>query len=119
MSALREFYDKLHNKAKPYLEMVSPYLSVCKNICGMYILWIFVHFISAHMYIRFCTPNTITGFLMSPFMAAAPHCQALRWAIYNGGNNIVSMWLTVGVCIMSCFPVFNTIEKKDKNEKDD
>jgi hypothetical protein len=37
---------------------------------------------------------------MSPFMAAAPHCQALRWGIYNGGNSIVSMWLTMGVWLV-------------------
>ena len=116
---MKEFYDKLQNKVKPYLEIVAPYLNVCKNTFGIYLLWILLHFISSHMYIRFCTPNTITGFIMSPFMAAAPHCQALRWALYNGGNSIVSMWLTVGVCIMSYFPIFTTIEKKDKNEKDE
>jgi hypothetical protein len=119
MLSMKEFYDKLQSKAKPYLEMVAPYLNVCKNTCGIYLLWILLHFISAHMYILFCTPNKITGFIMSPFMAAAPHCQALRWGLYNGGNSIVSMWLTVGVCIMSYFPVFTTTEKKDKNEKDE
>jgi hypothetical protein len=53
---------------------------------------------------------------MSPFMAAAPHCQALRWAIYNGGNNIVSMWLILGMWLMSYFPLFQKTEKVEKEE---
>jgi hypothetical protein len=36
------------------------------------------------------------GFLLSPFMALSPHCQAFRWVIYNGGNIINMMWLLLG-----------------------
>ena len=118
MTSLNQIYDTLQKKAQPYLEILAPYISVCKNIFGIYLLWVFVHFISAHLYIRFCTPNTMLGFVMSPFMAAAPHCQALRWSIYNGGNNIVSMWVTIGIWLMRYFPIFsgNVIETKEKDE---
>ena len=119
MITASEIYDRLQNKIRPYFEMINPYLCLCQNICGIYLLWVFVHFISSHMYIRFCNPSTFIGFIMSPFMAAAPHCQALRWAIYNGGNNIVSMWITVGVWLMSYFPLFQRAENMDvkKTEK--
>lgn len=45
------------------------------KISGIYLLWICLHYFSAHLYIKFCVPNTIIGFLMSPFMISAPHCQ--------------------------------------------
>ena len=93
-------YSKIVDKMHPFLQFLSPYLCIFKNICGIYVLWVFIHYTSTHLYIHFCTPKTITGFLMSPFMAAAPHCQALRWGIYNGGNSIVSMWLTMGVWLV-------------------
>jgi len=102
-----EIYERLQNKVQPYFEIMKPYLGLCKSVCGIYLLWVVVHFVSVHMYIRFCTPSTFTGFLMSPFMAAAPHCQALRWCIYNGGNSIVSMWMTLGVWLMGYFPLFH------------
>lgn len=78
----------------PYLRA---FLNMFKNIFGIYILWVFLHFISSHMYVKLCTPASISGFILSPFMAAAPHCQALRWVLYNGGNSIISMWVTLGL----------------------
>jgi hypothetical protein len=36
------------------------------------------------------------GFIISPFMTATPHCQGLRWIIFNGANMIHNMWLIVG-----------------------
>lgn len=116
MQRATNFYNRVNNKLQPYMETFIPYVTLTKNICGIYLLWVVVHFVSSHLYIRFCSPSTFTGFLMSPFMAAAPHCQALRWAIYNGGNNIVSMWLILGVWLMSCFPLFQKTEKVEKEE---
>jgi hypothetical protein len=121
-----EIYERLQNKVQPYFEIMKPYLGLSQSVCGIYLLWVVVHlyllwvvihFVSVHMYMRFCTPSTLTGFLMSPFMAAAPHCQALRWSIYNGGNSIVSMWMTLGVWLMGYFPLFhqkidNTADRK-------
>ena len=39
------------------------------------------------------------GILTSPFMAAAPHCVAIRWVIYEGGNMITTMWVSAGTYI--------------------
>ena len=47
------------------------------KVSGIYLLWICLHYFSAHLYIKFCVPNTIVGFIMSPFMIATPHCQEI------------------------------------------
>lgn len=59
-----------------------------------YFAWITAHHISPHLYIYFCTPNTVWGIVASPFMATAPHCTGLRWVIYQGGNTINTMWIS-------------------------
>jgi hypothetical protein len=66
---------------------------------GMYALWIVLHYAGAHLYIRWCVPPTMLGFILAPFVAPAPHCQGLRWLIYHGGNSIVAMWMLLGAWI--------------------
>ena len=72
-----------------------------KNICGIYLLWIFLHFISSQLYVKFCTYNSISGFLLSPFLANSIHCNALRWTINQGAMSINSMWIVLGTYISS------------------
>jgi hypothetical protein len=71
------------------------------EICGFYILWITIHHISGNLYTHMCVPYTLKGFLLSPFLINTPHCIALRWVIYNGGNIIHDMWFVIGTWIMS------------------
>jgi hypothetical protein len=40
------------------------------------------------------------GLVQSPFAAVLPHCQALRWIIYNGGNTLSLMWTILGTWII-------------------
>jgi hypothetical protein len=73
---------------------------------GVYLIWALLHYISPHLYVRYCVPATVTGLIMSVFIAPAPHCQALRWTIYNGGNAILAMWIFVGtLCMQYLIPV--------------
>jgi|LakMenE18May11ns_1017448.scaffolds.fasta_scaffold9225428_1 hypothetical protein len=72
-----------------------------KKIICIYAGWILLHFIASHLYTYLCVPMTWSGFILSPFMVATPHCQGLRWAIYNGGLTIANMWLVFGVWISS------------------
>lgn len=58
--------------------------------------WVTLHYIAPHLYVYFCVPDTIVGFLLSPLYASTPHCYALRWIIYYCGNNIVTMWIIAG-----------------------
>jgi len=71
------------------------------NISGIYLLWVLLHYVASHLYINFCVPTTIYGFIMSPFMIPAPHCQGLRWIVYNGSNIITNMWVVLGTWLCS------------------
>ena len=124
-----DFVNKFTDKLKVYLPSIQHYannfLNLFKNIFGIYVLWVLVHYVAAHIYIRFCTPATFMGFILSPFMAAAPHCQALRWGLYNGGNSIISMWVTIGLWFLGYLkPITNTFatnipDNNEKNEKNE
>ena len=70
-------------------------------IVGFYIAWIAAHYAAAHAYVKYCTPNTLRGFIMSPFIASTPHCEGLRWVISTGGSNIATMWTLAGVWVTS------------------
>jgi hypothetical protein len=72
-----------------------------KNACGIYLLWICIHFIAAHLYVYFCTPKTLIGFLLSPFITTAPHCKAILWTITTGANTINGMWVLLGAWLSS------------------
>jgi hypothetical protein len=65
------------------------------KISGVYILWIILHFCASYLYTKLCVPTTFIGLLMSPFLTTTPHCQGLRWVIYNGANIINNMWLVI------------------------
>jgi hypothetical protein len=69
------------------------------HLLMMYAIWIIMHYLASHLYCRLCVPLTFFGFLMAPFMVPTPHCQALRWTIYNGGLTITNMWLILGAWV--------------------
>jgi len=77
------------------------------NISGIYLLWILLHYIASHLYVKFCVPCTLFGFIMSPFMTATPHCQGLRWIVYNAANMINNMWIIFGAWICSTLLIIN------------
>jgi hypothetical protein len=54
-----------------------------------------------------CVPSSIIGFLLSPFMTATPHCQGLRWIVYNAANMINNMWVFLGAWISSTILIIN------------
>ena len=70
-------------------------------IVGFYIAWITAHYAAAHAYVKYCTPDTFWGFIMSPVIASTPHCEGLRWIISTGGSNIATMWALAGVWVTS------------------
>ena len=90
------------------------------NVSGIYVLWIFLHYLASHLYIKLCVPNTFIGFFMSPFMTATPHCQGLRWIVYNAATMINNMWITLGTWICSfllIIPHFPPLEKVMQSEE--
>ena len=96
-----KLFDKIYeylNKLISFIFRISIFLF---KISGIYMLWICLHYFSAHLYIKFCVPNSIIGFIMSPFMISTPHCQGLRWIVYNAANIINHMWILIGAWIYS------------------
>ena len=93
--------DQLYIFSKVSFYYGIKFIKVFINISGIYIAWIFLHYIASHLYVRLCVPNTIVGFLLSPFMTVTPHCQGLRWIILNGANMINNMWIILGTWLMS------------------
>lgn len=77
------------------------------KVSGIYLVWICLHYGSSHLYVKLCVPNTLTGFIMSPFMVSTPHCQGLRWVVYNAANIINNMWLLIGAWIYSLIWIIN------------
>lgn len=69
--------------------------------CGIYIFWICVHYISAHLYTEMCVPRTYTGFILSPLMAQTPQCRAIRWMLLSASSVIDNMWLVFGTWLVS------------------
>ena len=70
------------------------------RIIGIYACYIVCHYLAAHLYAEFCVPKTFIGLVQSPFVAVLPHCQALRWIIYNGGNTMSLMWTVLGAWLI-------------------
>ena len=87
--------------------MIIKIVRVVVNIAGIYLLWILLHYTASHMYIKFCVPSDLTGFLISPFLTSTPHCQGLRWLIYNGATMINNMWMVIGAWICANLLLLN------------
>ena len=78
------------------------------GVSGIYLAWICLHYFATHLYVKFGVPITVMGFFLSPFMTATPHCQGLRWVVYNAANMINNMWIICGTWICSTLLKINT-----------
>lgn len=76
-----------------------------RDIIGVYILWITLHFICSYLYVKLCSGNTLLSILMSPFVATMPHCVAMRWVIFKGARVIEIMWFLAGKWVIEQFVV--------------
>jgi len=68
---------------------------------SIYIIWIILHYVASHLYVKFCVPATPFGFFYSAFIISTPHCRAMRWVISNGAASIDNMWLIFGTWLCS------------------
>ena len=91
--------DFINIKFNIYFAYVKPFI----NLFGIYLVWIAIFYLCSHLHVYLCVPASFAGFIMTPFLVPSPHCQALRWVIYNGGNSIMSMWFLLGAWILSYF----------------
>jgi hypothetical protein len=105
------FFKNLYNYILYIFLYIYKTIKFIIKISGLYIIWIILHYTASHLYIKLCVPNTVVGFLMSPFMTATPHCQGLRWLIYNAAIMINNMWLIFGAWICSTLLFINNDTK--------
>jgi hypothetical protein len=103
-----DIISKLYNFLITFCNYFLKTIKLLLKVSGIYLLWICLHYFSAHLYIKFCVPDTIIGFLMSPFMIATPHCQGLRWIVYNAAGIINNMWILIGAWIYSMIWIFKS-----------
>ncbi len=94
-------YHVFLNKCNFILSYTFKFFKFIFSVTGVYLLWICLHYFASHLYVKLCVPNTVIGFVMSPFMTATPHCQGLRWVVYNAANMINNMWIICGSFICS------------------
>jgi hypothetical protein len=85
------------DKLKSIYGFVVSYFKWVYFISKVYILWIVIHYISVQLYVKYCVPSSIWGFITSPIMVSSPHCKATRWVLHTGANTIDNMWNTIGV----------------------
>ena len=92
---MQNMYDKIKN--------IHPVFFAIWKLIGIYITWISIHYIAAHLYTIYCTPYTVFGFIISPFIVSTPHCTGLRWCISHGASSITTMWIVLGTWFVSKF----------------
>jgi hypothetical protein len=70
------------------------------RIICLYTFWCIAHFFASHYYPVICMPYSVRGFLFSPLMAPAAHCNALRWMINQGGATLCGGWMVLASLCM-------------------
>ena len=80
-------------------------IQISLSLYGIYLIWILLHYFASHLYIKFCVPVSFMGLIVSPFLTTTPHCQCLRWIVYNGGNIINHMWVIIGSWLSTFFVI--------------
>ena len=89
------------NIIQRFIPHMTPYAKYAYRVSGIYIFWVLLHYITAHLYVRYCAYPTLYGFMISPFLISSPHCIAMRWVFTKGGTVIEGMWILVGTWLCS------------------
>lgn len=90
-------------QSKNLCKKMKQFINLVICLFGNYVFWIILHYISSHLYVKYCTPWTFLGFLQSPFTVAMPYCSGFRWVIVEGSNIILTMWFVLGSWLLSNF----------------
>ena len=61
-----------------------------------YTIWVILHYIAAHLYVKHCAQSGLIGFFTSTFHTTTCYCQGLSWLIYTGSRQVLAMWITIG-----------------------
>lgn len=113
--------DSIKNALKSMsLTNTKSLLKYVSSPIGMYMLWVILHYIAAHLYKNHCAPSGVWGFLLSPLMASTPYCTGLVWILQNSVIKFMAIWTIVGSWI-SYNLNHNEIQsiKNDSNKKEE
>jgi len=61
-----------------------------------YIGWVTLHFISSHMYVKYCVGDTVLDFFLSPIRSASPICQAFSWTSHTLSKQFITILISCG-----------------------
>lgn len=95
------YMKRARKKMNNIVPFVRPYITSIYQVSALYVFWIALHYVTAHLYVKYCATPTFYGFLVSPFLISSPHCVAMRWVFTKGGNLIEGMWTLVGTWLCS------------------
>ena len=93
--------SNMENITKDIFAYIHYIRRVVPNIVFIYLGVIITHWIASHLYPQLCCGNTFWGFITSPFMILAPHCEALRWIIQFTGDKIRNAWFWLAGYLVS------------------
>ena len=62
----------------------------------IYLSWMTMHYVAAHIYSEFCINWSITGYIFSPFTVTSPLCKGLNWIIYESSNSLSAIFVFLG-----------------------
>lgn len=89
--------DSIRNALKNMsLTNTKSLLKYITSPIGMYMLWVTLHYIAAHLYKNHCAPSGFWGFLLSPLMASTPYCTGLVWILQNSVIKFMAIWTIIG-----------------------
>lgn len=88
--------DTVKNALKNMNFNTNTLIKYISSPVGMYIIWIILHYVSAHLYKLHCAPSGIWGFILSPLMASTPYCTGLVWVLQNSVLKFMAIWTIVG-----------------------
>ena len=90
---MNTYFDEIKN-------IMTTTVGYVPHVIIVYSLPCITHYVSSNVYPMLCTPLTLTGFIMAPFIVVTPHCQGLRWVIHYTGDQIRHTWVWVGTYLV-------------------
>ena len=106
--SMSEMFATLCVYVKKTVEVV---MSIFYKPFGFYLVWITLHYISAHIYTSICVPLTLWGFISAPFIVMNPLCGGIEWVIHNSLIVIANMWIALGTWVTAnvLFTTYNSM----------
>lgn len=67
------------------------------HMIKFYVFWMFLHYVTTHVYSYMCTPMSVLGFFTSPLLAISPVCRSIDWMRTISIYTIENMWYLFGL----------------------